>query len=197
MGNRDDLLAGARHCLRTHGYARTTARDIAAAAGVSTAAIGYHFGSKEALLNAALTAATGDELGNEFEAAITSAARSDGDRLERFEATWRHLIDALPQHRDLLSASLENLGQLEHVPEVRRYLAHGHREGTAAIAALLRQHHHELDERGSHALAALYYALFNGVMTLWLTDPATVPTPADLTHAIRVLTTRARTTRDA
>jgi len=50
MGNREDLLAGALECLKTKGWARTTVRDIAAAAGVNHAAIGYHFGSREALL---------------------------------------------------------------------------------------------------------------------------------------------------
>ena len=50
MGNREDLLTGAVKCLKEKGWARTTVRDIAAAAGVSHAAIGYHFGSREALL---------------------------------------------------------------------------------------------------------------------------------------------------
>ncbi|GAB3818361.1 TetR family transcriptional regulator [Micromonospora zhanjiangensis] len=54
MGNREDLLAGAKQCLMEKGYARTTARDIAAAAGTSLAAIGYHFRTTQALLNAAL-----------------------------------------------------------------------------------------------------------------------------------------------
>jgi AcrR family transcriptional regulator len=45
MGNREDLLAGALECLKTKGWTRTTVRDIAAAAGVNHAAIGYHFGS--------------------------------------------------------------------------------------------------------------------------------------------------------
>ncbi len=58
MGNREDLLAGARRCLFEKGYSCTTVRDIATAAGgVSMAAIGYHFGSKEALLNEALAEA--------------------------------------------------------------------------------------------------------------------------------------------
>ena len=35
MGNREDLLAGAQRCLYEKGYARTTARDIASASGVS------------------------------------------------------------------------------------------------------------------------------------------------------------------
>ena len=53
MGNREDLLAGAKRCLYEKGYASTTARDIATASGTSLAAIGYHFGSKEALMNQA------------------------------------------------------------------------------------------------------------------------------------------------
>ncbi|MFE3187699.1 helix-turn-helix domain-containing protein [Nocardia sp. NPDC059240] len=51
-------LAGARECLFGKGYARTTVRDIATASGVSMAAVGHHFGSKEALLTAALGEAT-------------------------------------------------------------------------------------------------------------------------------------------
>src|ERR1044071_3649825 len=54
MGNREDLLAAAKQCLLEKGYDRTTVRDIASAANVSMAAIGYHYGSREALLNEAL-----------------------------------------------------------------------------------------------------------------------------------------------
>ena len=56
MGHREDLLAGARRCLEERGYARTTARDLVAASGTNLASIGYHFGSKEALLNEAIAA---------------------------------------------------------------------------------------------------------------------------------------------
>ena len=54
MGHREDLLAGARRCLEKRGYARTTARDLVAESGTNLASIGYHFGSKEALLNEAI-----------------------------------------------------------------------------------------------------------------------------------------------
>ena len=50
MNNREALLVAAKQCLLEKGYARTTARDIASAAKVSLAAIGYHFSSKDALL---------------------------------------------------------------------------------------------------------------------------------------------------
>lgn len=68
MGNREDLLTGAVKCLKERGWARTTVRDIAAAAGVSHAAIGYHFGSREALLTQAFVQAM-DEWGRRTEQA--------------------------------------------------------------------------------------------------------------------------------
>ncbi len=60
MSNRDALLLAAKKCLLEKGYNRTTARDIASAAGVSLAAIGYHFASKDALLTEALLLAFGE-----------------------------------------------------------------------------------------------------------------------------------------
>ena len=56
MGNREALLEAAKGCLHERGYAQTSARDLASAAGVSPAAIGYHHGTKDALLTTALTA---------------------------------------------------------------------------------------------------------------------------------------------
>jgi AcrR family transcriptional regulator len=58
MGHREDLLEGAKRCLLEKGYARTTARDIVAASGTNLASIGYHYGSKEALLNLAFLKVT-------------------------------------------------------------------------------------------------------------------------------------------
>ena len=49
MTNRDALLLAAKKCLLEKGLNRTTARDIASAAGVSLAAIGYHFFARKRL----------------------------------------------------------------------------------------------------------------------------------------------------
>src|SRR5207302_11259415 len=54
ISHKEQLIEGAIECLQTKGYARTTARDIAAASSANLASIGYHFGSKESLLNEAL-----------------------------------------------------------------------------------------------------------------------------------------------
>src|SRR6266498_1795114 len=54
VGHRAQLLAAARQLLEDKGYAHITARDLVAASGTNLASIGYHFGSKAGLLNAAL-----------------------------------------------------------------------------------------------------------------------------------------------
>ena len=51
---RQDLLDAARDCVRTHGLAGTTSREITTAAGANLAAITYHFGSKDELIAEAL-----------------------------------------------------------------------------------------------------------------------------------------------
>lgn len=50
---REKLLAGALDCLAEHGIAGTSARTVAAAAGVNQALVFYHFGSVDELLAAA------------------------------------------------------------------------------------------------------------------------------------------------
>ena len=86
MGNREDLLAGARKVIIERGVAKATARDIAAAAGVSLAAIGYHFGSKERLLTEALTDALGTAIGDGMGDLIREGAGTPP--LDAFAHTW-------------------------------------------------------------------------------------------------------------
>src|SRR3954452_25267731 len=111
MGNREKLLAGAVQCLHAKGYARTTARDIAAAAGVSLAAIGYHFGSTEALLGAAVQQAMAD-WGEELERALAGADPTL-DRADRFAAIWDRVIASVASHRALWATQLEVVTQLD------------------------------------------------------------------------------------
>jgi AcrR family transcriptional regulator len=57
-GTRQRLIDGAIDTIRTHGIAGTSARTIAATAGVSQALVFYHFGSVNDLLRAACLDAT-------------------------------------------------------------------------------------------------------------------------------------------
>ncbi|WP_344650164.1 TetR/AcrR family transcriptional regulator [Cryptosporangium japonicum] len=153
------MLRGARQCLIERGWARTTVRDIAEAAGVNHAAIGYHFGSKDALLTQALVEAM-----EQLSAELAEQSRTDGT-----EARWQALIDTFTTHRRLWVAQLEAAVQAEHSPEIRRHLAEGQREGREGLG-------------GSVPLA-----LVTGLMLQWLVDPAHAPDAAEALAGVRTL----------
>ncbi|MFJ8580926.1 TetR/AcrR family transcriptional regulator [Micromonospora sp. NPDC093277] len=134
MGHREQLLAGAKRCLYERGYARTTARDIVTASGTNLASIGYHFGSKEALLTAAMIEAM-DEWGDELEQAIAVAA--DATPLERLTAIWTGVSESVTRHRQLWAASVDLLAQVDHRPELRERLAAAMAAGRAAFTTVV------------------------------------------------------------
>ena len=186
MGNREDLLAGAKRCLYEKGYGRTTARDIAAASGVSLAAIGYHFGSKEALLNAALIQAT-EEWGDELERALTADTDPDAPPIERFEAVWTRVIESLAAHRPLWAAQFEIFAQIDRAPEIREFLAEAQQRGRLGLAALLQNIDPTVEKEKAQAVGGFYHALLSGVLVQWLTDPQRAPSGHDLATALRTI----------
>ncbi|MFF3468554.1 TetR/AcrR family transcriptional regulator [Streptomyces sp. NPDC001984] len=188
MGNREDLLAGARRCLEEKGWARTTVRDITAASGgVSMAAIGYHFGSREALLNAALIDAI-DEWGTRLGRALADFGTEGATPAERYEAMWDRIIKSLPMHRALWLASIEALTQAEHSEDLRRYLAGGQAQGRRGLAAVLDGVEEDaVGDDTARTLGAVQMALLSGLMTQWLTDPDQAPTGADIVAGLRAL----------
>src|ERR1700728_2342618 len=108
MGNREDLIAGAKRCLLEKGYAATTARDIASASGVSLAAIGYHFGSKDALMNQAVYDSVGD-WADEMQR-IMPDLEPDTDPVRQLELAAAQLVlMSLVDHNDELRSCLANV----------------------------------------------------------------------------------------
>lgn len=187
MGNREDLLAGARRCLEEKGWARTTVRDIAAASGASMAAIGYHFGSREALLNAALVEAL-DDWGTQVGRTLGTFGASTATPAERYEAMWDAVIGSFSAHRTLLLASVEALVQAEHSPGLRGHLADGQEQGRRGLAAILAgAEESTVDDTTARTLGAVQMALLTGLMSQWLTDPDRTPTGADVVAGLRAL----------
>ncbi len=186
MGNREDLLTGAKRSLYEKGYARTTARDIAAAAGTSLAAIGYHFGSTEALMNAALLEAIG-EWGEEVQRALNADLAEDASPIERFEWYWTRVTDSFAKHRELWAATIEILAQVDRVPGVREALAEGLQEGRLAWASLLQRIDPKVEKRKAWTVGSFYQALLSGILVQWLIDPRRAPSGHDLTDALRVI----------
>ena len=174
MGNREDLLDGARRCIIEKGYARTTARDIAGAAGVSLAAIGYHFGSKEALMAEALLG-TGIQIGDALDAALRGAPAS-----ALLGRIWDESLRAFQDQRELLAASMENLAQIDRLPVVADRLRVAQSDAISGIADMLAEVLPELTTEQRRALAAYYFALVNGLAVVWLIDPSVVPSGEQL-----------------
>jgi AcrR family transcriptional regulator len=183
MGNREALLEGARKCLSDKGYARTTARDIAAAAGVSLAAIGYHFGTTQALLNEAVFAGIGqwaEHLGR----LLADQAGNHGTVLERFEAVWTRVIESFAAYRGVLAASYEILVRAEADPEVQRRLAAAMEAGRIALAELFTDVDAQAEPERARQVGSFYYTILSGLMTQWLVDPHTAPSGRDLATAL-------------
>lgn len=188
MGNREALLLGAKRCLLEKGYARTTARDIAAAAGVSLAAIGYHFSSKEALLTEALMLAI-EDWEKDFRHTLNIGVPPDGDPAERFEATWARLIETFETHRSLWAANFELFAQMDRLPEIRRVLGDSLQKARSGLASLfLNRDESAIDERTARIAGGFYHALMSGLIAQWLIDPGHALSAHDLTEALKTIT---------
>jgi AcrR family transcriptional regulator len=170
MGNREDLLAGARKVILERGLAKVTARDIAGAAGVSLAAIGYHFGSKDRLIAEAITESMGSEIGDGMDEVL----RQTGEGRSLWESlgpTWDGLLDVAFRYREQLMLSLENAVRIARSPESQTYLSEATQGAYTELAALLEQVHPDLSAAEARAVAKVYFVLFQGVAMLSLLGP--------------------------
>jgi AcrR family transcriptional regulator len=185
MGHREDLLDGAKRCLYEKGHARTTARDIVAASGTNLGSIGYHYGSTQALMNAAMLSAI-EEWGDTIAKALaTDTGDESDDPMVRY---WRRVLGTLDSHRNLWLASVEAMIQSEHAPELRAQMAEGLQQGRSGMAAMLTgTPEAELDPETISSLGSIQMALMSGVMTQWLVDPAHAPSAEQIAAGIRAL----------
>ena len=187
MGHREDLLAGAVRCLREKGYARTTARDIVAASGTNLASIGYHYGSMQALLNAAVFQAM-EDFGTEIERVMQADADPGGSALERFERFWTHVIDSFRANPGVWQATFEVFSAAQHDPQIQAAVAEGIEGGRALWARALYGPEADRGDQGvARAVGSLHQALLSGVLVQWLIDPGRAPSAADLAVALRAI----------
>jgi AcrR family transcriptional regulator len=190
MGNREDLIAGAKRCLLEKGYAATTARDIAAASGVSLAAIGYHFGSKDALMNQAVFESIG-EWSDELQRGIDADEVLDGPPLRRFEAAVdRTLSSFRGADRGLWAAQLELMGLVEHNDELRAFLAGVQGLAAHGLAELFLGIDPEADPEASRLAGTVMHALFIGLMAKYFLAPKQALTAEEFAEGLRIVARR-------
>jgi AcrR family transcriptional regulator len=185
--HRTRLLEAARTLLREREYGNISARDLVAASDTNLGSIGYHFGSKEALLNEAIGLALED-----WAQAIGDAIRVDaGGGLPALMAgSMRAVLDEHESIRPYYLAFIEALARSARSPELREQLAAHYRRQRERIAGWI------LDALGEHALAAedarhlasLLLATADGMLIQSFVDPDDTPGSADLARVAGALT---------
>jgi AcrR family transcriptional regulator len=187
MGNREDLIAGAKRCLIEKGYARTTARDIATASGVSLAAIGYHFGSKDALMNLAVYESIG-EWADEVQHALAAEGALDAEPLRRFESIMGRTIESFGgSGRGLWAAQLELVSLVGHNEELRAFLAGVQHDAATGLAEFFLGIDQTQDPEAARTAGAVLHALLIGVMVKWFMDPSQALPASDLAEGLRII----------
>lgn len=179
MGNREKLLDGALTCLYEKGYARTTARDIASAAGVSLAAIGYHFGTTEALLGQALLAAM-QAWGDELERTLVHESDRKLAPAPRRVALWRRVIASVRANPALWRVQFELVVAMQHQPGLGQHLIGAQAAAREGLASLFEGIDATAEPQRAERVGAYYQALLAGVVVQYLADPTHALTPADL-----------------
>jgi AcrR family transcriptional regulator len=170
--HRERLIEGAIQCLRTKGYARTTARDIAAAADANLASIGYHFGSKEQLLNEAVVR-TSEDWARKMEAA--AFAGEGAAPLERMATSWVAMLDSFESERPLLVAFVEAVAQAQWSDELRARMAASYRALRDSVGEMVSRGLGEDGGADPRVVASYLMAVFDGFLIQWLLDPEDTP----------------------
>lgn len=182
--HRERLIEGALKCLREKGYAHTTARDIAAASNANLGSIGYHFGSKDALLREALSEGL-RQWTQYFLSRVL--AHEDAGPIEHLRTFWSGAAESVEEQQGLMLALIEALPAAARSPVLRAQLAdlieETRRASQATIEAAI-SGAKALDERTARTLASLLIAVIDGLALQWLLDPERAPTGEELTDAL-------------
>jgi AcrR family transcriptional regulator len=175
MGNREDLLAGAKRCLLEKGYTQTRARDVANAAGVSLAAIGYHFGSLQELLNQAFMAAM-EEWAEGIDPSDAPAPPDEPiGSIEQFEAFWTRAVQSFETNRPLVKLNFEMGLQGDHLPEVGKFLTMASRMGRRGFGKMFQGIDEDAEPDRAEQVGGFYNVMMSGLMVMWLIDPERAP----------------------
>jgi AcrR family transcriptional regulator len=174
--NRDELIEGTLRCLERLPAERITARAIADESGANLASIGYHFGSKDDLVTAAVIEGL-DRWRAEIQRAFGDL-RSNTPA-ERFRRAGIVIEETRERHSGLARNFFAALAKAPHDPRVREQLAEGFRRTRTTVAALFGLGD---DQTGDDA-AGLALAQFYGLLLQVLLDPALAIDGARLVRA--------------
>jgi AcrR family transcriptional regulator len=189
VGHREELLAAARRLLERRGYAHITARDLVAESGTNLASIGYHFGSKAGLLNAAIESAFEDWTD---QLAALVMADPDATPIQRGMATWIAALESLPGRKPILRSYVEALAQAQRMPELQNQLAAHYRRARRRVAELVAVSLADgtpAEDPRCRSIATFVIAVCDGLAVQWLLDPEHSPTGPELLEGLETVWT--------
>jgi AcrR family transcriptional regulator len=184
------LLDAAKQLVRERGYAGASVRELAAAAGTNIAAVNYHFGTREKLLNQAVL-----EYFLEWADRVAEVdVDADAEPLAQLAARARQMVGDLPAAQPAFVVFLEALLQARRSPELHRQLAEHYteqrRRAMQTIAATERGR--ELPLRLQEVVASYTLAVIDGLQLQALLDPDAIPTGEELALLYEGLAAAAR-----
>ncbi|MER6182826.1 TetR/AcrR family transcriptional regulator [Streptomyces sp. NPDC001652] len=184
MGHREDLLEGAKRCLLEKGFARTTARDIVKESGTNLASIGYHYGSKDALLAEAYLSLVGD-LSEAFDGEEAAGIVAEPGSIERFREVWSNIIGTMRGPGSMWRLGVEIVAMGDQLPAVRDHLAQQQRDADRALVALfMGMREEDVPDETRDTLGKFYTTLMTGLITQWIFDPENAADADALTEGL-------------
>ncbi len=179
--HRTRLLEAARTLLRDRDYGNITARDLVAASNTNLGSIGYHFGSKEALLNEAIGLALED-----WVEAIGRATRGNARAgvPAMMMGTLSVVLDDYESIRPYYRAFIEALARSARSPELRQQLtAHYKRQCDRVAGWITDSLSDALEPREARHLASLMIGTADGILIQSFIDADDVPNSHELATA--------------
>ena len=172
VDTRAELLAATRAAIAEEGLGGVTAREVTGRAGANLASIGYHFGSKDALVAEALVEEVTELVAPVLE--VLGSGAPDADRASAAVALLDDLFDA-SQAR--IPAYLAALSVVPHDAEVRHRLAALFVEVRQRLAADIERQAaagHLAGWVDPQPMAALILAVVQGVVVAAALEPSRV-----------------------
>jgi AcrR family transcriptional regulator len=184
------LLEAAKQLIVERGFAGATVRELAAAAGTNVAAINYHFGSRQELLNEAVF----DFFLDWKDSAMDVDVDPDAEPLQQFAARARPLVAGIPAARPAFIIGLEAILEGRRSPELHERLVEHYREQRerAARAVAATKRGSEMPPRFLEVFASYVMAIADGLQIQALLEPDAIPTGDELAMFYEALAAAAR-----
>jgi len=185
------LLQAAKKLVGERGYAGATVRELAAASGTNLAAVNYHFGSRERLLNQAILESFLEWVDRVGE---MGPVDPDAGGLQQLASRARPMLDFFPEARPGFVICLEALLQAGRSPELKAQLVAHYAEQRRRIGEFVTatSRGRELPDRMVEVAASFMLAVTDGLLLQSLLDPQAIPTGEELAALYEGLAASAR-----